>query len=80
MMNFKKWLKTYMEEKGVDDFETFEFTYNGDKHIFDYGYVIKAILLSSKEEQRAIKEMLVKFDFVNADVKSYLRHLSKALV
>lgn len=79
-MKFKKWLTAYMEEKNIQEYETFEFTYNGDIHIFDYGYVISAILLSSKEEQRAIKDMLVKIDFVSADVKSYLRHLAKALV
>lgn len=35
--------------------------------------------LAPASEQRAIKTMLVKIDFVNGDVRKYLRHLAQAI-
>ena len=77
---FIKWLDKFIEEKEIKLNETFEFTYNKDVHIFDYGYVVEAIKLTCKEEQEAIKNKLVLIDITNGDVKRFLRYLAKALV
>lgn len=47
---------------------------------FSYENVLVNIKSTSENEQEAIKEMLIKIDFYNGDIKEYLRHLSKALI
>ena len=78
--SFNKWLDTFIEEKGIDLEETFTIEENGQLHIFELGNVIDNIKATSKEEQKAIKDMIVKIDFNNADVVDYFKHLAKALV
>ena len=41
--------------------------------------VVEHILIASKEEQNAIRTMLVKIDFHNASVLDYFKHLAQAL-
>jgi len=41
--------------------------------------VVEHILITSKKEQDAIRTMLVKIDFHNADVLDYFKHLAQAL-
>lgn len=77
---FIKWLDRFLEEKEIDLEETFEFTYNKDLHIFDYGYVVEHMKLTDREEQKVLKEKLVLIDLCNGDVKHFLRYLAKALV
>ena len=78
--SFNKWLDTFIEEKGIDLEETFTIEENGQLHIFELGNVIDNIKATSKEEQKAIKDMIIKIDFNNADVVDYFKHLAKALV
>ena len=78
-MKMNEWLDILIEEKGIDLEETFSIETDKQTHIFDYGYIVQAIKNTSIQEQKAIKEMLVKIDFVNGDVKHYLRHLAQAL-
>ena len=79
-MNFSKWLDTLVEEKGIDTEDTFEIETDDTWHIFDYGSVIEAIKTASAHEQAGIKNMIVRIDFANGDVRDYLRHLAQALV
>jgi len=79
-MNFSKWLDTLVEEKGIDTEDTFEIETDDNWHIFDYGSVIEAIKTASAHEQAGIKNMIVRIDFANGDVRDYLRHLAQALV
>lgn len=77
---FSKWLDTMMDEKGLDLEQTFEFNdARGEYNLMAYGVVIEAIHGAPAHEQAAIKTMLVKIDFVNGDIKHYLRHLGLAL-
>jgi len=41
--------------------------------------VVEHILITSKKEQDAIRTMLVKIDFHNADILDYFKHLAQAL-
>lgn len=79
-VSFLKWLDTFLAEKGIDLEETFEVT--GPVYgVNDMAYenVVEAMNLAPASEQRAIKTMLVKIDFVNGDVRKYLRHLAQAI-
>ena len=78
--SFNQWLDTFIKEKGIDLEYTFTIEDNGVTHIFELGNVIENIKATSKEEQNAIKDMIVKIDFNNGDVVDYFKHLSKALV
>jgi hypothetical protein len=75
------WLSTFLDEKGINLDETFELTSSaGFAHFMSYDVIYEAILLTSKDEQSKIKNMLVSIDFKNGDVKHYLRHLGQGLV
>jgi hypothetical protein len=77
---FEIWLNTFIEEKGIDISETFKSSKKGILMDFSYENVLVNIKSTSENEQEAIKEMLIKIDFYNGDIKEYLRHLSKALI
>ena len=79
-MNFKKWLNTFVDEKGLDCDQVIEI----QGPIYGTNYiplqcVIDAILVAPEHEQKGIKEMLVKIDFVRGDVLDYFKHLAKAI-
>ena len=79
-MNFTKWIDTLIEEKDIDTEATFEIETETDWHLMPYGVVIEAIKSAPNREQAAIKNMMVRIDFANGDIKDYLRHLAQALV
>lgn len=80
-IDFNNWIDTFIEEKGIDLEDTFEITSSkGEYNLMPYGVVIEHMKIASPEEQAAIKNMIVKIDFNNADVKGYLKHLGKAIV
>jgi hypothetical protein len=77
---FDKWLDTFLEEKGIDleDDFTVQGAFYGDNYM-TYEVVVEHIKIAPKHEQKKIKDMLVKIDFKNGDVKHFLRHLGQAL-
>lgn len=79
-MKFNKWLDTLIEEKEIDLEEVFEIKKNNETHLFDYAFIVEAIKNTSEKEQQAIKNMLVKIDFVNGDIRHYFRHLANAFI
>jgi hypothetical protein len=80
-MNFTNWLDTFLEEKGIDLEETFTLLNSeGVENFMPYAVVIEHIKIAPQHEQKAIKEMIVKIDFKNGDVRHFLRHLAQAIV
>lgn len=77
--SFNKWLDTFIEEKGIDLNDVVEITTNNNTHFFEIGNIVEHIKATTKEEQTAIKDMIVKIDFHNGDVIDYFKHLAKAL-
>jgi len=77
---FIEWLDTFLEEKGIDleDDFTVQGAFYGDNHM-TYEVVVEHIKIAPRHEQKKIKDMLVKIDFKNGDVKHFLRHLGQAL-
>lgn len=70
-----KWFNKFFEEKNIDLEDIFEI--NGN--IMSYGVIVEHINIAPANEQASIKKMLVKIDFVNGDIRDYLRHLGKAI-
>jgi hypothetical protein len=80
-MKYNEWLDTFIEEKGIDTEEYFSLTNSkGTSHSMPYGVVIEHIKIASQEEKKKIKDIIVKIDFKNGDVKHFFRHLAQALV
>ena len=74
-----RYLKRFFDEKAVDRDETFQFERAGEWHLMPYGVVIDAILGCGSDEQNKIAGTLRRIDFVNGDVKHFLRHLGRGL-
>lgn len=76
---FNRWLDTFLEEKSIDLDEVFEVEGPSGPNHMPYRVVTATIKVAPRHEQNAIKTMLVKIDFANADVRRYLRHLGQAI-
>ena len=70
---FQKWFTTFLEEKGVDMAEFM------GHHEVQAGDVCTKIMNTTKEEQKQIKDILVKIDFANGDVNHFFKHLAKSI-
>lgn len=79
MKSFNKWLDTFVEEKGLDT----EFLFQVDgllgTNFIPLGCVLDAIKSATPQEQKGIKDTIVKIDFRNGDVMHFFNHLAKAL-
>lgn len=73
---FINWLDIFLEEKDIELQERFEINVDGVPNNFAYLNVIEQIKITSDEEQEKIREMIVKIDSQNGDVKDYFRHLA----
>lgn len=78
-MNFKTWIDTLVEEKGIDKEEFLFVNGPSGENIIPIGSVIESMIMTSEKEQKAIKNMLVKIDFVNGDIKHYFKRLAHAI-
>jgi hypothetical protein len=77
---FDTWLDTLIEEKGIDT-ESIEFEIEGESglNIIPLGVVIEHIKITTKEEQKKIKDILVMIDFKNGDICHFFKHLAQAI-
>lgn len=78
---FDRWLDTFMSEKEIDLEATFQL--EGPKtgwNLIPYGSVVELMKKAPASEQAQLKTMLVKIDFVNGDVRDFMRHIMKAVV
>ena len=80
MASFNRWIDTFLDEKGIDGEEVLEVEApDGTENCIPVGCLVDAFKGTTAAEQRAIKSTLVKIDFVNGDVRHYLRHLARAI-
>ena len=78
-MNFKNWLLTFIDEKGIDLEDTFTVEGpSGPNHI-PLGCLVDAMIQAPTQEQHGIKDMIVKIDFRNGEVMHYFQHLAHAI-
>ena len=78
-MIFSKWLDTFVEEKGLDTDEILEVEGASGMNWIPLEVLLDAIKTTSRQEQIAIKAVIVKLDFINADCLDYFKHLAKAI-
>jgi hypothetical protein len=78
-MTFNKWLDTLVSEKGIDTEQMFSVEGPTGTNWMCYRNVLDSIKNTSKGEQKKIKDMIVRIDFQNGDVKGYFRHLAQAI-
>lgn len=79
-MTFDKWIDTFIEEKGIDLEQVLEV--EGKEWGTNYipvEVVVDAMKHTTKREQDAIKDMIVRIDFRNGDVLHYFKHLAGAI-
>lgn len=76
---FDHWIDTFISEKGIDPEETFEVEGPSGMNEIPYGVIIEHMKITSPEEQKQLKNMIVMLDFKNADIRKYLRHLGQAI-
>ena len=78
-MTFSKWFETFLSEKGTDLEQVLTVEGASGDNFIPVQCVVDAILTAPKTEQAGIKTMIVKIDFMNADVTDYFRHLAQAI-
>jgi len=78
-MNFKNWLLTFIEEKGIDMEDTLNVEGPSGPNYIPVGCLVEAMVQAPNHEQRGIKDMIVKIDFRNGDVMHYFQHLARAI-
>ncbi len=76
---FAKWLDTLIAEKGIDASAVFTVEGPTGANFMAYSVVLDAMKTAPFAEQKRLKAMLVRIDFVNGDVRRYLRHLAAAI-
>lgn len=77
---FEKWLDTFIEEKGIEAEEMFSLDISESWNLVQVGVVIEYIKNLPVENQEQTKEMLVKIDFQNGDVRHFLKYIAKGIV
>jgi hypothetical protein len=78
-MKFNEWLDVFLDEKNLDAEEVIVVEGPSGPNHLPIGVLVEHIKIASVKEQCGIKEMLVKLDFHNADIRLYLKHLAKAI-
>ena len=72
------YFENLIEEKNLNGI-TLEVEGKNGLNIIPIEVLLDYILLAPIQEQRAIKDMLVKIDFLNGNVVNYFKHLAKAI-
>ena len=78
--SFNKWFDTFVSEKGINPDEPFEHDGPSGKNMMNYGVIFEHIKGTTPQEQKKIKDQLVRLDFQNANVGDYFKHLGKGIV
>lgn len=79
-MTFNKWLDTFIDEKGIDLETILEVRgKSGNLNIIPLEVLIDNIKIASKNDQDAIKNALVKIDFLNGDVMDFFKWIAPAI-
>ena len=78
-MVFSKWIDTFIEEKNINIDHEIEVDGSWGINYIPIACIIEGMKATCKEEQRKIKDILVKIDFKNGDVLHFFNHLAKAM-
>jgi len=78
-MTFAKWIDTFIEEKEIDPDEYMEIEGPSGLNMIPVSALVAAIKSAPASERASIKDVIVRIDFVNGDVRGYFRHLAQAI-
>lgn len=73
------WINRFLREKGVDLERVITVDGASGSNVMPLAVVVDHIKIAPKQEQAAIKNMLVKLDFHNAPIEPFLEHLAQAI-
>ena len=79
-LNFNKWFDTFLDEKNLQHKSWTIKDKNGTDNFINSEFVIESIKNSPSNEQKSIKDMLIKIDFKNGNVMDYFKHLATGLI
>jgi len=79
-LNFNKWFDTFLDEKNLQHKSWTIKDKNGTDNFINSEVVIESIKNSPSNEQKSIKDMLIKIDFKNGNVMDYFKHLATGLI
>lgn len=74
------YLKLFFEEKDLPEVLWELTSKDGEIHSISNTVVIEHLAITSKEEQRAVANVIRKIDHANGDVNDYLKHLATAII
>lgn len=77
--DFIKWLDLFIKEKGIDLEQGFTVEGPSGTNHMTYGIVIEHMKIAPQNEQKQIKDALVKLDFKNSKIEPFLKHLAQAI-
>ena len=75
----KEYLKALLNEKNICEETSFEVDGNLGTNFISVGVIVENIIATSKKEQKQIKTILTKIDFMNGDILHFFKHLAKAI-
>ncbi len=75
--SFSKWLDNFIKIKDIDLEKSFTIKENGELYNFKVKCVIEAIKNTTFEEQKTIKDMLIKVESYNENILDYLKLLAR---
>jgi hypothetical protein len=79
MSKFEIWFRTFIEEKDLP-VVNWEIEHNNNTHFIDNYDVVEIICEAPYQEQRKVKDILVRLDFYNGDINHFLEHLAKGYI
>lgn len=77
---YEKWIRTFIEEKGLDLDLEFTIEHDNITHFIAFGFIIDLIVKAPKQEQEQIKDKIVYIDFRNGDVIHFFEFLANAYI
>lgn len=79
MTSFTKWIDTFLSEKGIDLGQVLEVEGKSGLNCIPLECLVDTIKTAPAIEQAAIRNTIVKIDFMNGDVIPFFRHLARAI-
>lgn len=78
--DFKTYLNTYLEEKGIDQDEEMTLNDGAITHFMTVRNVVEFMVGLNNDDQEAIKKKLVQIDFLNGDVRHFLKFIARGMI
>ena len=75
----KNYLHNLLGENNIDLKTTLSVNGASGSNVIPVGVVVEYILITTKAEQRSIRDVLVAIDYKNGDIMHFIKHLALAI-